>query len=47
MRIRIASNKKTAVFGRFGGGWNWALGFKAGGPSLIIFLLVFAVRIDR
>lgn len=30
-------------FGRFGGGWNWCLGFKAGGDTLIINLLIFSL----
>jgi hypothetical protein len=31
---------KSRVFGRFGGGWNWALGFKAGGRTVMLNLLV-------
>lgn len=34
------------MFGRFGGGWNWKLGFQSGGNTLIISLLVAEVRID-
>ena len=36
--------KKGAIFGRFGGGWNWELGFVAGGRTVIVNCLVFSVR---
>ena len=38
-------NKKDHM-GRFGGGWNWELGFVAGPNSLILNLLVFSLRFD-
>lgn len=31
---------------RFGGGWNWKLGFQIGGKTLIVNLLVCYVRFD-
>jgi hypothetical protein len=34
-------------WGRFGGGWNWALGFRAGGSTLECYMLVFSIRLDR
>lgn len=36
---------KQNFMGRFGGGWNWALGFQAGGSTILIRLLVCTVRI--
>lgn len=35
--------------GRFGGGWQWAVGFKAsaGFRTIILELLVLSVRIER
>jgi hypothetical protein len=41
---------KNGVMGRFGGGWNWKLGFQSSwGKSvgtIIFFLLVASLRID-
>lgn len=37
---------KKEPMGRFGGGWNWELGFVAGGNSLILNLLVSSLRFD-
>lgn len=40
------SSKNT--WGRFGGGWNWKLGFSAGGSTIFLHLLIadiwFAVK---
>lgn len=38
--------KKENTLGRFGGGWNWVLGFQLGSKTLIINLLVFSIRFD-
>jgi hypothetical protein len=38
---------KDNLWGRFGGGWNWELGFQAGGRTVIVNLLVASVRIER
>lgn len=35
--------RSRKVLGRFGGGWNWNLGFQAGGNTLILNLLVFSI----
>jgi len=37
---------KRNLWGRFGGGWNWRLGFMAGGRTLILNLLVATLRIE-
>lgn len=37
---------KDLLWGRFGGGWNWHVGFQAGGKTLIIFLLVCSLRFE-
>ncbi len=34
-----------AFLGRFGGGWNWSLGFKAGGKCIVFNLLVGSIRV--
>ncbi len=38
---------KRNSWGRFGGGWNWKLGFQAGGSTIIFDLLVASLRISR
>jgi hypothetical protein len=37
---------KSRLFGRFGGGWNWALGLKAGGSTVMLYLLVAMFRVS-
>lgn len=43
--ITIEMRSSKAFMGRFGGGWNWKLGFQAGGSSIIFNLLIFDIRI--
>jgi hypothetical protein len=38
--IILDKRSRHSFMGRFGGGWNWKLGFQAGGGTLIISLLV-------
>lgn len=38
---------KNNSWGRFGGGWNWKLGFQAGGSTIIFELLIASLRINR
>lgn len=45
MKIKL-EHRPPKLFGRFGGGWNWKLGFQAGGKTLIISLLVFSIRVE-
>lgn len=40
-----AEMRSTDGAGRFGGGWNWILGFEFSFPTLILNLLIFSVRI--
>lgn len=47
LAITIEMRSKYALWGRFGGGWNWKFGFQAGGSTLIIELLVMTLRFDR
>ena len=48
-KIKLSSEhrKPNNLFGRFGGGWNWMLGFRLGDTTLIIHFLVFDVRISK
>jgi hypothetical protein len=41
-KLHIAFNwqSKKNFWGRFGGGWNWNLGFQAGGNTIIFNLLI-------
>lgn len=36
----------TPGMGRFGGGWNWCVGFRAGGSSIILELLIGMITIS-
>lgn len=45
-RLIIQWLSKKAPMGRFGGGWNWALGFKACNSGMVLNLLVFLIRFD-
>lgn len=41
-----AEMRGNKCMGRFGGGWQWALGFEAGKTSIIFNLLVMMVRVS-
>ena len=47
IQIRIIKNSRKRPWGRFGGGWNWELGFQASSSTVILNLLVLSVRIYR
>ena len=34
-------------WGRFGGGWNWKLGFQVGGKTILVSMLVCELTISR
>ena len=46
-RVEVGFSWKSSdsIFGRFGGGWNWKLGFQAGGGTVIISLLIFSLSL--
>lgn len=46
LSIALNWRKANVVFGRFGGGWNWAGGFELGSHTLILNCLVFMLRFD-
>lgn len=46
IKITYSHNKACSLWGRFGGGWNWKLGFQAGSKTLIISLLICELRFD-
>lgn len=44
VKIKFEWRRKDNLWGRFGGGWNWIVGFELGGTSLILNLLVCSLR---
>jgi len=49
MKVSMKHTPPESPMGRFGGGWQWKVGFQAteGFKSIIINLLVFNIRIER
>jgi hypothetical protein len=45
--FQYSHRSKENLMGRFGGGWNWNLGFQASGSTLILNLLVASLRITK
>lgn len=47
-RLRVVFDfvSKDCVMGRFGGGWDWEVGFQVGGRTILFNLLVFSLRIE-
>ena len=45
--IKFRWRSKKNLWGRIGGGWNWALGFEASGSSINIMLLIFTIGIHK
>jgi hypothetical protein len=45
-RLEITFNWRSRknLWGRFGGGWNWELGFQIGSTTVIVNLLIFSLR---
>ncbi len=52
LRVRYTRRGRDAFMGRFGGGWQWAVGFEAGArkpggrQTILLNLLVAMVRIE-
>lgn len=42
--VTIRRRRHDAPGGRFGGGWQWAVGAYGGGRTLIVNLLVLSIR---
>jgi hypothetical protein len=45
VKINFSMRSTNGYMGRFGGGWDWKLGFQAGGHCVIFSLLVADLRI--
>ena len=44
--IRIVWCRNDGIMGRFGEGWNWRLGFQAGGETIVFHLLVLTISLS-
>lgn len=44
LHVIFQYQSKDNLWGRFGGGWNWKVGFQIGGSTLIVDLLVCSFR---
>ena len=46
-RLKIKSEHRQTIMGRFGGGWDWIIGFRASKnfSTVILHFLVFDVRL--
>jgi len=49
IKIRFQWRRADGFMGRFGGGWNWAVGMRLGGNTILVDLLLctLTVSIDR
>ncbi len=46
LKVHIELRTSKNLWGRFGGGWNWKLGFQASRSTIILSLLVFTIRLN-
>ena len=46
LRVTFRHSSSDSWMGRFGGGWQWALGFEAGPSTLLFNLLVCTLTIS-
>lgn len=44
--VTVRQRRHDAPGGRFGGGWQWAVGAYGGGRTLIVNLLVLSIRFE-
>ena len=47
LRISFTWKSSKCLMGRFGGGWQWALGFRASKSTLLLNCLVFSLMISK
>lgn len=45
LEIQFRMRRNDGLMGRFGGGWNWELGFQVGPRCVIFNLLVMTARL--
>lgn len=46
LSIKYERRTKDECMGRFGGGWNYILGIRLGGGTIILNCLFFTIRFD-
>ncbi len=46
LAVCFSWRSRRSSMGRFGGGWNWNVGFQIGGTTLIVNMLVCSLRIS-
>ena len=46
LHIHYHWRSRKNLWGRFGGGWNWAFGFQSSSHCVIVNLLVFSLRFE-
>lgn len=46
LKTTLECRRKSNLWGRFGGGWNWHVGLQAGSCCVIVFLLVAVLRFE-
>jgi len=46
LRLTFHWRSKKNLWGRFGGGWNWALGFEASKTCILLNLLIATFRVS-
>lgn len=44
LRVTFHWRSRKNLWGRFGGGWNWIVGFEIGGSTIILNLLICSLR---
>lgn len=47
LTISFHWQSSKSMWGRFGGGWQWAFGFEAGGRTLLLNCLIFSLMIHK
>ena len=45
LSIEFCWRSSKNLWGRFGGGWNWKLGFAASGSTILLHILIFTIMI--
>lgn len=45
LRVTVTQRSSSDPLGRFGGGWQWALGFRFGSSTLLLDLLVLSITV--
>lgn len=46
-KVRYRWRSRHAPFGRFGAGWQWAIGLRIGGNTLLLDCFIFSIMISK